>query len=180
MADALRPSFQVTVSAFRPCIAAQVSSATTATPFEIRTTCLTPGTSLAFESSTLASAPPKTGQRSTTAYRISGRRMSMPNFVLPSTLPGVSSRFGDVPIRRNCFGFFNAGAAGAGSFAAAAASDPKLARAPAFGPRTKPFSAWQAEGLTPQCSAAAAMSISRAVAPARRSGSHEDRMLALP
>ena len=81
-------------SALRPSIAVQVLSATTATPFEICTTCLTPGTAFAFGASKLATLPPNTGQRATTAYSMPGRRTSIPNVALPSTFAGVSRRLG--------------------------------------------------------------------------------------
>ena len=180
--EARGPSSQVIASAFRPCIADQVLSATTATPFETRTTCFTPGTPFAFASSKVTSFPPKTGHRSMTAYCIPGSRTSIPNVVLPSTLPGVSRRFGDVPIRRNWLGSlsFTDALAGAGRAAASEASEPKLARAFVAVFTTTPFSARQIDGLEPQRSAAAATSISRAVAPALRSGSQDDRMLELP
>ena len=61
------PSSHWTVSARRPCIALQVLSATTATPFEICTTSFTPGTAFAFAASKLFTLPPNTGQRATTA-----------------------------------------------------------------------------------------------------------------
>jgi hypothetical protein len=56
-------------------MAAQVVVATTATPFHgrsvptasVRTTCFTPLTAFAFVSSTLATFPPNTGERSTAA-----------------------------------------------------------------------------------------------------------------
>ena len=70
--------FQVTRSASRPRIAAQVLLATTATPLEIFTTSLTPGTLRAPASSTLATVPPKVGAFSTFAYTIPGTTTSMP------------------------------------------------------------------------------------------------------
>ncbi len=67
LAPAFGPSSHFTSSARRPCIAAQVLSAITATPLEICTTVLTPGTALAFVASKLATFPPNTGHRATTA-----------------------------------------------------------------------------------------------------------------
>src|SRR5437870_580482 len=64
---AFEPSSHLTSKTLRPCIADQVLSAITATPFEICTTSLTPGTAFAFEASKLATLPPKTGQRVNTA-----------------------------------------------------------------------------------------------------------------
>ena len=64
---ATAPSSHCTSSTRRPCMAFQVLSATTATPFEICTTLFTPGTALAFVASKLFTLPPNTGQRATTA-----------------------------------------------------------------------------------------------------------------
>jgi len=68
----------VIFNAWRPCIAAQVLRASTATPprglkcaggglGSIWTTFITPGTLSASASSTLATLPPRTGGRATTA-----------------------------------------------------------------------------------------------------------------
>ena len=64
---AFGPSSHCTSSARRPCIAVQVLSAITATPFEIWITSFTPGIAFAFAASKLATFPPNTGQRATTA-----------------------------------------------------------------------------------------------------------------
>src|SRR5438876_10001538 len=87
--------------ALRPSIALQVLSAITATPFEIWTTFLTPGTAMAFDPSKLATLPSNTGQRSSDAYSIPGRFTSSPNPIEPFTFAGVSRRLGDVPITFN-------------------------------------------------------------------------------
>src|ERR1700688_2284279 len=105
-------------------MADQVSCASTATPLEIATTLTTPGTALVLEASKLATFPPNTGQRWTTAYSIPGKRTSMPNLALPSTLMGVSKRLGDVPIKRNCLGSFNTTEDGGLNCAAASAKLP--------------------------------------------------------
>ena len=110
--------------ALRPSIALQVLSAITATPFEICTTFLTPGTAIAFVASKLATLPPNTGQRSSEAYSIPGRRTSSPNPMEPLTFAGVSRRLGEVPISLNCAAVFSGTLAGAGSFAAASARAP--------------------------------------------------------
>ena len=111
-------------SALRPSIALQVLSAITATPFEICTTFLTPGTAFAFVASKLATLPPNTGQRSSAAYSMPGRRTSSPNPLEPLNFAGVSRRLGEVPISLNCAAVFSAMPVGAGSFAAASARDP--------------------------------------------------------
>src|SRR5690242_16612430 len=95
------PSSHLMVRALRPSIALQVLSAITATPFEICTTFFTPGTAMAFEPSKLATLPPNTGQRSSEAYSIPGRRTSRPNPAEPLTFSGVSRRLGEVPISLN-------------------------------------------------------------------------------
>ena len=74
----------------------------------------------------------------------------------------------------------SAGAAGTGSFAAAATSAPKARRRPLGACTTAPASARQAAAATFQRAAAAATSISRAWAPARRIGFHSERMARLP
>src|SRR6266853_6955541 len=80
---AFEPSSQTISSARRPSMADHVLSATTATPVEICRTCFTPRIPLAFESSTLLTLPPKTGQRATTACCMLGKRTSMPKLALP-------------------------------------------------------------------------------------------------
>ena len=67
LTPALGPSSHFTSSALRPSIAVQVLSATTAMPLEIWITSFTPGTAFAFAASKLATFPPNTGQRATTA-----------------------------------------------------------------------------------------------------------------
>ena len=111
-------------SALRACMAFQVLSATTATPDEICTTCFTPGMALVFAASKLATLPPNTGQRATTAYSMLGRRTSMPNVALPLTLSGVSRRLRGLPMMLNWLGSFSATPVGGGSLAAASASSP--------------------------------------------------------
>src|SRR6185503_3748846 len=66
------PSSHWMTRALRPSIALQVLSAITATPFEICTTFLTPGTAIVFVASKLATLPSNTGQRSSEAYSIPG------------------------------------------------------------------------------------------------------------
>src|SRR5262245_5960034 len=174
------PSSHFTVSARRPSIADHVLSATTASPVEIGTTSLTPGTDLAFVASKLAAFPPKTGQRAATANNIPGSFTSIPNTALPSTLPGVSRRLVALPISRNCDGSFKLTFDGGVSFEAASASAPKLNRAFVAVLVTAPAAARQSDFCTPHFCAAASTSISRAVAPARRSDSQDVRMLMLP
>ena len=92
-------------SASRPCIAAQVLRATTATPPRgenfagggvpsSRTILTTPGTFSAALSSTEATVPPSTGGRATTANSIPGITVSWPYFARPVEMskPSVSGR----------------------------------------------------------------------------------------
>ena len=90
------PKSQTTSSARGARIAAQVDSATTATPpadfaaafAGISNTSRTPRTALARVASKLFGLPPNTGQRAITAYSIPGTRTSRPNPALPSTFAG--------------------------------------------------------------------------------------------
>ena len=66
----------ILVSASRPWIAAQVFSASTATPFGTATTSTTPGTFFAAVASKLFSLAPKRSGRRSTAVSMPGRRMS--------------------------------------------------------------------------------------------------------
>ncbi len=69
-------SSQVTVSASRPFMAAQVSRAITATPVGTWTTSSTPATFRAAAASKPFTVAPKRGARATTAVTWFGRRMS--------------------------------------------------------------------------------------------------------
>ena len=109
---ALAPSSQVTSSASRPFLAAQYPSATTAIPVETCTTCRTPGTAFALVASNVPTFPPNTGERAITATSIPGVLTSMPNWALPSTLGGVSSRLTRVPRIFHSSGFLRGTSAG--------------------------------------------------------------------
>ena len=101
---AFAPSAQRMSSAARPCVAAHVFPAMTVTASSNRTTCCTPGIAFAFESSTLASLPPNTGDTATEANLIPGSCTSMPNLAVPLTFSGESSRFAGVPMSLKSFG----------------------------------------------------------------------------
>ena len=118
------PSSQRMSSAFNPCFAAQVSSATTATASSRRTIWRTPLIAFALLSSTLSTLPPTTGLAATVAIFIPGRRTSMPYRVVPFTFAGVSRRLAGVPISLKSFGSFSATCFGTGSFAAFSANAP--------------------------------------------------------
>ena len=98
----------------------------------------------------------------------------MPKRALPLTLAGVSSRRVRLPTMRKSFGSFSGGFCGTGSFAAAAASSPKVALRPP-GPLTTPLPGCTCSRGTLQRSAAALASISRTWAPATRSFSQPSR-----
>src|SRR5579885_3519320 len=110
--DFTGPSSQVTDSASRPFIAAQVESATTATPDIISVglsrpsifiTLRTPGTARALLESTLATLPLKTGHRSMLARSIPGTRTSIPNRGLPVAIGRLSTPERLAPINRKSF-----------------------------------------------------------------------------
>jgi len=144
------------------------------------TTARTPGTALALVASYDLSVPPNTGQRSIDATSMPGTFTSMPNTALPSTLAGVSSRGTRVPSRRKSFGSLRGGSFGTGSCAAFATSLPYVRRRLLELCTTAPRSARHAARSTFHVDAAASISISRAAAPALRSGSHEVRIAVLP
>src|ERR1043166_4724657 len=99
----------------------------------------------------------------------------------PVTLVGVSSTLARVPIRRNLEGSLRVGLAGTGSAEAASATSPYRRLRPEAWWLTRPAAVTHSEAFTPQRAAAAATSISRAAAPARRSGIHAPfRTLELP
>ena len=168
------PSSQRSVSASMPFFAAHMWSATTATASSRRTIWLTPTMALALLSSTLTSLPPTTGLAATAAIFIPGSRTSMPYCVVPFTFAGVSRRLAGVPISLNSLGSFKATCAGTGSFAAVSASAPYDSLRPVAACVTTPLCARHDAGSTFQVSAAAARSMVRAVAPARRSGSYSN------
>src|SRR5271170_1032952 len=92
------PSSHCTFSTRRPSIALQTLSATTATAESpIFPTNPTPEIFLDSLSSKLATFPPITGHRASTAYFMPERRKSMPNSALPSTFDGTSNRGKGLP-----------------------------------------------------------------------------------
>src|SRR2546427_5508224 len=124
--------------------------------------------------------PPSTGDRSIEATSIPGILTSMPNSALPSTLLGVSSRVIRVPTSRKSLGSLSGASVGTGSAAAGVASVPYVSRRPVGTWITAPRSARHVARSTFHVCAAAVTSMSRAVAPALRSGSHELRIALLP
>src|SRR6266700_704005 len=194
--EAASPSSHWISSARRPVTACQYVSATTAMPAaqpaaqappvpvhglgSRATTARTPGTALALVASYDLSVPPNTGQRSIDATSMPGTFTSMPNTALPSTLAGVSSRGTRVPSRRKSFASLRGGSFGTGSCAAVVTSLPYVSRRLLGTCTTAPRSARHAARSTFHVDAAASSSISRAAAPALRSGSHELRIAVLP
>ncbi len=160
------PGSQSTSSASRPSLAAQKWSATTATPEGTCTTARTPGTAFALSARNALTLPPKTGDRAIRAVFIPGICTSIANCAWPVTFCGESRRLVALPRIFQSLRSFSATEAGGFCAWAALASDPKEALcAPET---TKPFSARQEAGETFHCAAAAATSISRAMAPTWR------------
>ena len=110
-----------------------------------------------------------------------GTRTSIPNSVLPFTLSGMSSRGVDFPSRRKVVGSLSGTSpVGTGCLAASAARSPYDA-VRLDGPWVTTLAIVEhSDAGTPHRAAAAATSIARAVAPARRSGMYELRVLWLP
>jgi hypothetical protein len=171
----LGPPSKVAESASRPRSAAQVVSARTATPDGTSTTLRTPGTASALAASNPVTLPPSAGGRATTPWSIPGTRTSMPNTAAPRVFRGVSRRGTAFPMRVKSFGSLRRGFSGTGSFAAAAARSPYPMRRPEAAWITIPFPVVQEAGSTFHPAAAAETSISRAAAPALRSGSQDWR-----
>src|ERR1700759_5142062 len=106
-----------------------------------------------------------------------GMRTSMPNFVWPVTLSGVSRRLIDLPMSVNCDGVFSVTDAGGASFDAASATWPKVTVELFAEFEITPFETRQRDLSMFHLCAAAWTSISRACAPAVRSGVQPLRML---
>ncbi len=83
-------------------------------------------------------------------------------------------------MRRQSFACLSVTSFGGAIFAAASATAPNVTVRPLGAWVMTLFAARHSDAATPHCAAAAAISISRAVAPALRSGSWELRMLRLP
>jgi hypothetical protein len=163
----------------RPFFAFQYPSATTATPEGISTTARTPGRARARAGSNDRTFPPNTGERATTAVRMPGTRTSMPKMPRPFVFSRVSSRCVGFPSSRKSFGSLRGASAGGVRRAACSTSLPYESDRPSAC-LTVPFSARQVAGSTPQVSAAAAISMAFAVAPARRICSYDSSELVLP
>jgi len=123
-------------------------------------------------SSTLANLPPSTGLAATVAIFIPGRRTSMLNCAVPFTFAGVSSRLAGVPISVKSLGSLSVTCVGTGSVAARSASAPYPSLRPVGVWVTTPRCARHDAASTFQVCAAAATSMLRAAAPARRIGSY--------
>lgn len=192
--EALSPWSQVIASAARPFIAAQVFSATTAMPPHgwnshggfgtgISTICVTPGTARARAASYLATFPPTAGGRAITATSIPGSVTSAPNCAVPVTIaaPSRTGRFRSATRSSSETGRSTRSlASGTGSLEAAATTSAN-ARVRFVGVwMTRWFFVVHVCGGTFHCFAAAAISIIRAAAPARRSASYCLRKLDEP
>src|SRR6266849_5183243 len=84
------------------------------------------------------------------------------------TVSGMSTRLTDLPISFQSLGSLSFTSFGGSSFAAAPATLPKLTLRLLGAWVMTPFAAEHSDAGTPHCCAAAAISISRAVAPPRR------------
>src|SRR6266852_3451310 len=96
------------------------------------------------------------------------------------TVSGISMRLTDLPISFQSLGSFSFTSFGGSSLDAASATLPKLSLRLLRACVMKLLEAEHSDAGTPHCCAAAAISISRAVAPARRNYSWELRMVRLP
>src|SRR5262244_1958994 len=86
------PSSKVTLSDWSACRACQYCRATTATPFGIGTTSITPGRFITDDLSKLATLPPCTRLCLIAAQTISGKVKSMPKTAVPLSFAGTSTR----------------------------------------------------------------------------------------
>src|SRR4029079_5808846 len=115
----------------RPSIAPQTEVATTATAESPSfPTWETPAILRDSVSSKLATLPPMTGHRASSAYFISGTRKSIPNIAVPLTFDGVSKRAMRLPISLYSEDFFRGGSLGTDIAAAFVASEPYVSLLP--------------------------------------------------
>jgi hypothetical protein len=170
----------VIFSASRPFFAVQKSFASTATPFGMVTTSVTPFTARAALSSTDATLPPKRGGWATTAVSMPGSFTSCVKIALPFVFDTLSTRGAARPISVKSFGSFSVTSAGTGCLPAASASSPKPAFFPLAACDTTPAFTVIWPAGTFHCAAAAPTSMARAVAPARRICSNELAIAVLP
>ncbi len=163
-------SSQVATTASRPLRAAQVFSATTATPVGIWKMSTTPGTFLAALASNEATFAPNFGAWTTMAVSMLGRWTSWVKRAVPLLLASESlRRTRSAPIRVKAFGSFSTGFCGGATLAAAATSSPKCACLPDLAWLTTPFCTVTSAAGTLQVVAAAWTNMARAAAPALRS-----------
>ena len=104
----------------------------------------------------------------------------MPNFCTPMTLAGMSKRSIDLPMIFQSFGSLSFTSFGGSRLPAASATWPNVSLRPLGVCVMVPSAATHSEAGTLQRSAAAAMSISRALAPALRRYSCERRIVWAP
>ncbi len=167
-------SSHFTTTASRPLRAAQVLSATTATPVGIWKTSTTPGTFFAAVASNEATFAPNFGAWATMAVSILGRWTSWVKRAVPVLLAVESlRRTRSVPIRVKVLGSFSVGFCGGVTFAAAVTSSPKCACLPVLAWETTPFWTVTSPAGTAQVVAAAWTNMARAAAPAARSCGQE-------
>jgi len=152
----------------------------TATPDGTCTTSVTPGTRRAPDASNDRTVAPNRGGRAITAVSMSGRWTSQVYTAAPVVLGRESTRGALRPISLKSRGSLRATLAGGVCRAAAGASSPKVARRPLAACVSTPRSTVIPPAGTCHACAAAATSMARAVAPARRSCSQELAIAVLP
>ena len=167
---ACSPSVHTTASAVRPFNAAHVLSATTAIPRGSSTMARTPFTAVAAARLNDATLPPGTGGIAIAAKVMSGTRTSSPYRALPVTISGPSMRRCGLPMKWYSSGSLKSGFCGTGNLEAAPTSAANDSCLPVAKCVTLPSFVRSSLLGNPSCVAAAVTSISRAAAPARRSG----------
>src|SRR5262249_5457204 len=148
-------------------------------PLGIFTTSTIPGKPTIEERSKEATSPPKTGHCFTAAWARVGKEKSRPKVALPSILERFSTRPSGFPSRVHSFSLLSAGLAGGLTLAAASTRSPKRAVRREVLCTTFPDSVRQVAGSTFHFFAAAAINISRALAPIWRINSKKDGVLSL-
>src|SRR5262245_49416677 len=179
----LRPAFgplsKVTLSTLSACCACQYCRATTASPFGIGTTSMTPGRFITDDLSKLATLPPCTGLCLIAAQTISGTVKSRPNTAVPLSFAGTSTRASGLPKSVQSPSDLGFGFAGGVTLAASSATSPNFKLRPVGLCTTLLVAVKHSSAGTPHRLAAATISICRADAPIVRSNSKNPVVLSL-
>src|SRR5262245_31151435 len=112
------------------CCACQYCRATTATPFEIGTTSITPGRFITDDLSKLATLPPCTGLCLIAAQTISGTVKSRPKTAAPLSFAGTSIRANGLPRSFQSPSDLGFGLAGGVTLTASSATSPDFTHRP--------------------------------------------------